>query len=327
MRNSRKRLLIPLLLVSLIVVLISYTIYDNHRIKVVRQNVVIPELPAQFEGYTILQISDLHSRQFGRYDLDLITMINSLEYDLIAVTGDLQSHQNEDLTPVFNLLDLVNPHDGLLCTSGNVDPYFVDFYIGQVTVEGKTMQSHGCTLLDRPFAVERDGQRIWFSELFDDRRRESWRARQHPDGPLDERYNPAVAGALHAAYQAELDSVFSGINAENTLIGITHFPVTQPVLDDPAHAGMLPFDLILAGHYHGGQIRLPFLGAVYVPIPSNPQAGLFPDQRIVSGLYPGNGMQQYVSRGLGAGGPVPLLKFRLFNTPEINLLTLRSQTE
>jgi predicted MPP superfamily phosphohydrolase len=325
MRFTRKRLLIFLFFAILIMVVILYTIIDNNRFKVVRQDVVIPELPLQFEGYTILQISDLHSQQFGKNDIDLITAINNLDYDLIAVTGDVQSHYNRDLQPVFNLLDDVNQRDGLLCTSGNVDPYFVDFYIGQVTVEGKTMQSHGCTLLDRPFFVERDGARIWFSELFDDRRRESWRTRQRPAGPLDVNYDPDVANALHAIYKAEIDDIFSGITADSTLIGITHYPVTQAVLDDPTHDGMLPFDLILAGHYHGGQFRVPFVGALYVPIPSNRREGLFPDQRIVSGLYTSNGMQQYVSRGLGAGGPVPLLSFRLFNTPEINLLTLHRQ--
>lgn len=324
MRPSSRLFTIITSLILLVGGLVAYTIFDNNRFVVIHQSVTIPDLPSQFEGYTILQISDLHSKSFGKNQSELISKIKSLDYDLVAVTGDVQNHLNDDLQPFFDLVDSIDPRDGILLTSGNVDPHFVDFYIGQVTPEGKEMQSHGCRLLDYPVAVERDGARIWFSELFDDRRRENQWVRRRPAGPLDVHYDPAEAAALHQIYQAEIESIFKGITTRDTLIGITHYPVTQNVLDDPAHDGMLPFDLVLAGHYHGGQIRLPFIGAIYIPIPSQPRSGLFPDQRIVSGLYQGNGMQQYISRGMGAGGPVPLVMFRFLNTPEINLLTLHA---
>ncbi len=92
------------------------------------------------------------------------------------------------------------------------------------------------------------------------------------------------------------------------------------MLADPQ--GLPPYDLVIAGHYHGGQIRLPGYGAFYIPDDSLPRQGLFPPQELASGLYVGNGIQQYVSRGLGASSRITFLKFRLFDTPEVNLIIL-----
>jgi predicted MPP superfamily phosphohydrolase len=69
------------------------------------------------------------------------------------------------------------------------------------------------------------------------------------------------------------------------------------------------------------------LGATYIPDDTLAGYGLFPPQGLVSGLYIGNGIQQYVSRGLGASSRIPFLTFRLFDTPEINLITLRTSTQ
>ncbi len=282
----------------------------------------MPGLPPQFDGYTILQISDLHGQRFGARQEELANAINALDYDLIAVTGDMKKHQTNDMQPFYDLLHAVHRKNPLLCVAGNAGPSDVNKYTGTITEAGKELQAEGCRLMDYPFLVERNGEHLWFAELYDDNRRDPWRIQtgqpmQTTDTSARQKYS-----ADHAKYQKEIDDIFAGISPTDTLIGITHYPVTQDVLDDPVHDGMLPFDLVLAGHYHGGQFRVPMVGAIYVPIPSEPLKSLFPDQRIVSGLYIGNGMQQYVSRGLGAGGPIPLLRFRLFNSPEINLLTL-----
>lgn len=324
MRISFRRLIILLIFAALLITLVIYTVVDDSRFVIVRQDVTIPRLPQQFDGYTILQISDLHSQRFGAHEENLAAAINVLDYDLIAVTGDMQKHRVGDMQPFYDLLHAINHKDPILFTAGNAGPMDFDMATGYITEEGKKLQAVGCRLLDRPFVVERDGARIWFSELFDDNHRESWHVRFERKIPDTEMYDLQKYDMAHIAYKKTIDDIFAGISPDDTLIGITHYPVTQKVLDDPAHDGMKPFDLVLAGHYHGGQIRLPVLGAIYIPIPSEPRAGIFPDPRIVSGLYVGNGMQQYVSRGLGAGGPIPFLQFRFLDTPEINLITLHS---
>jgi hypothetical protein len=72
-------------------------------------------------------------------------------------------------------------------------------------------------------------------------------------------------------------------------------------------------DLIITGHAHGGQVRLPFIGGIVAP-----DQGFFP--KYTAGEYKSGDTTMYVSRGLG-NSVIPL---RLFNTPEINLLKIKA---
>lgn len=83
--------------------------------------------------------------------------------------------------------------------------------------------------------------------------------------------------------------------------------------------------MVVAGHYHGGQMRVLLYGAIYVPGSTLPRNGMFPPQSLVSGLQAFGTYQQYFSRGLGSSGSIRWLAFRLFNPPEINLITLVSK--
>ena len=71
----------------LLLFIIGYQAYDNNRITVAEDIVYIPDLPSAFEDFTILQITDLHGKRFGQNQVNLISQINALEYDMIAVTG------------------------------------------------------------------------------------------------------------------------------------------------------------------------------------------------------------------------------------------------
>ena len=72
-------------------------------------------------------------------------------------------------------------------------------------------------------------------------------------------------------------------------------------------------DLVFAGHTHGGQIRLPLVGALIAP-----NQGLFP--KYDAGRYDEEGSTMFVSRGLGNS----LVPFRLFNRPELVVVTLKN---
>src|SRR5699024_6891795 len=116
------------------------------------------------------------------------------------------------------------------------------------------------------------------------------------------------------------------LHQDETIIALNHFPIPDQRVDyivsDP-NTAWRPFDLIMAGHYHGGQFRVPFYGALFVPDPWYEPNSLFPPQDRVKGLWEYDGVKQYVSTGLGASDALPFLKFRLCNPPEINVLTLR----
>jgi uncharacterized protein len=115
--------------------------------------------------------------------------------------------------------------------------------------------------------------------------------------------------------------LLSQIPASDVLVGLTHVPFTVGEVSDMPQNDPA-YDLILAGHYHGGQIRLPLLGAVYIPDAGSDRHGWFPEQNRARGLYDWGPFRQYVSAGLGASGSVRILEFRLFNRPEINLVRL-----
>ena len=67
----------------LIAFCVVWNIYDNQRFVVTEQTVTLDDLPNSFDGYRILQISDLHGKYFGENQLDLLSAINQLDYDCI----------------------------------------------------------------------------------------------------------------------------------------------------------------------------------------------------------------------------------------------------
>ena len=321
-----RRLLLPLLVTLLAAIVIAniaiYTAFDNARFTVTRQEVSITNLPPQFDGFTILQVSDLHSLYFGEDQQMLAQAINGLTYDMIAFTGDMQDHKG-DLQPFLDLVHGIERRSPALYVAGNSGSEDVDLKAGYVYEDGLRLRAEGLTLMDRPVVIERGGARVWFTEAYEGRSPAG--LKQDAEGRLASGKYPQYTGYLadQIVFLSGLKVTFDGITEEDTLIGVTHYPLTKSQMDDP-NRDLPPFDLVIAGHYHAGQIRLPFIGALYIPAPREARRGWFPDERIVSGLYQGAGIQQYVSRGLGAGGYVSWLKYRLFNTPEINLITLRA---
>lgn len=112
-------------------------------------------------------------------------------------------------------------------------------------------------------------------------------------------------------------------------VRVDHYPVQANMTQEDWNVlGYIDYDLSISGHYHGGQLRLPFIGALYIPSPtSGIWNGYFPKQTEVKGLNQIQNMQQYISAGLGSSGSISFLDFRLFNTPEINVLILKAPEE
>jgi uncharacterized protein len=317
----------------LLIFLVDYTIFDNNHINIVRQTVPIKGLAPEFDGFTILQISDLHGKRFGNSEQSLTGIINSLDYDAIAITGDSKDTSSKDFQPLLELIHGLKKKTPIYYISGNTGPfdiyysttgarYSLDMTDGVVQPDGIILRNAGCTLLNQPQVIERGGARLWFATDFS--KAQSIVIVKQTQQELLGTKNQALRNTLAAKieYQENLQKFYDAIQPNDTLIGIFHIPITYKMLENPQ--GLPPYDLILAGHYHGGQIRLPYYGALYIPDDTLQWHGFFPPQELVSGLFSGNGIQQYISRGLGASRRIPFLAFRLFDTPEINLITLRA---
>jgi uncharacterized protein len=309
MDNIKRMIVVTFLLLALI--LVAYTIYDNGRIVVKEQIVYIDNLPQAFDNFRILQISDLHGKRFGTGQSELISLVNGIDYDMIAFTGDMQSYTNK-LDPFIELLKGIKNKEYMFYVNGNVD-YAYSSLAGNVYAAGTRLEEDGCSLLTEPYKLERNGQTLWISNYFTKTDIELYAGSRDIFLGNQEEY------AAYKEYDARLEKVFSEIKGNGEIkIAVTHMPFLKELMQS-SKDDFLDYSLILAGHYHGGQFRIPFYGALFTPGTRSEPGTWFPDQKDVEGLVEYGGIQQYVSAGLGAS----IVPFRLFDTPEINVITLK----
>lgn len=249
-----------IIITLLIFTTVIYNIYDNNRIKIVEQDIKIDNLPQSFNNFTILQITDLHGKYFGENQKKLVDKINSIDYDIIAITGDIKNKHEDNIDAFLDMMNGINNKEKVFFVMGNADNEKFK----------KGIKNSGCNMLENPYEFKRGNDSLWINEF-----------------------------------------VFTQpFEANGIKIGLTHMPIESD----------MGYDLVISGHYHGGQYRIPFYGALFVPdINGN---GFLPKQSEVSGLVNRNGYVEYISRGLGSSSSIEALEFRLFNTPKINVIKL-----
>ena len=158
-----------------------------------------------------------------------------------------------------------------------------EWALGGVPALQELLSTHGVTVLSNAFLpLERNGDTIILAGIDD------------PNGYADQKTPEAVAAEVYAAYG---DPFWVLLAHRNNRFEQQY--------------SLLGADLVISGHAHGGIIRLPFLGGLI-----SHDLELFPDY--TAGLYEVNGSVLFVSRGLGSSGA----SFRLFNRPEVAVLTL-----
>jgi predicted MPP superfamily phosphohydrolase len=190
----------------------------------------LASLPAAFAGFRIAQLTDLHT---GRVPLaylqKTIDQVKQARPDLVVVTGDLVHHRNDMVEPATKLLS--GFECPVLVSFGNHDfaPYRGDDEPSSPNLHRELQNAliaAGLHVLrNRAMPIERQGQQLWFVGLDD-----LWFGD----------FNPPLA--------------FASVPAGATVIALSHNPDTAYLLADQ-HP-----DLILSGHTHGGQIRLPYYG-------------------------------------------------------------------
>lgn len=284
------KIVFGLICISLFMIIL-YNVYDNNRIKLVKEIIEIVDLPSDFEGFKILQITDLHGKTFGKNQEKLVDIINSLNYDMLAITGDMVDKHTDDTGPFIEMLDGIENKEYIFFVDGNVDKPSLNEVTNEITEEGQFLIDKGCNILEKPYEIKRGESSLWISRFLD----------------KNQFY------ALTCLVEESDDSV---------KVVLTHYPRHDYHFGEGTNTP--DYDLVLAGHYHAGQWRIPFYGALFVP---DAFSGLylFPNQDEVKGLITWGDTNQYVSAGLGASSSCKFLQFRLFNTPEINLLTLKSK--
>lgn len=253
---------------------------EPNRPRIVRQHIALRRWPDRLNGFTIALLSDFHyDPVFSVHPLhSAIGMINDLRPDLIALAGDFVSlslvpyNGEKDAAvaePCSELLRQMQAPHGLWAVLGNHD-----ISTASRIVIG-ALQARGIrVLLNQSVAIEQDGARLWLAGVND-----------------------------VLTHTSDLVTTLHGIPSDEATILLAHEP------DYADYVSRHPVDLQLSGHTHGGQVRIPLVGPLYLP-----ELG----RKYIQGLYRIGPLTLYTNAGLGTLR-VPV---RFNCPPEITLLTL-----
>lgn len=285
-KHPRTRRPRRVLFVLLTAIVLLFLYWDNTALQTTQTACTFPDLPSGFDGLRIVHLSDLHCREFGADNQQLFTAVAAAQPELIFLTGDLVDETAEDPLPYVQSVGTA--------LAAIAPTYFVtgnhEWSLGNRTVEQikRVLRESGVTVLSNEFTpLERNGDSILLAGIDD------------PNGYADQESPAELAEDLHSTYGfpfwlllAHRNNLFNGRYCR------------------------LGADLTFSGHAHGGIWRLPFTDGLV-----DTNLHLFPS--FTSGLYrctDGDDAAVFVSRGLGNS---PAWAFRLFNRPEVAVITLK----
>ena len=291
-KNNPKRILLIVLLAVIAVGLFIYA--DTNWIGVTHDDTYSVRIPKAFDGYKIVQLSDLHSKEFGKDNKTLLKRIKAAKPDIIVVTGDMMNSKNDngevfqklakELTRICPVYYVVGNHEE------NVEAFdskeMDDYYSRLKECKVEILSNEKTELVKNGGKIDMYG--MWFNLKY------------YPD-----RTNSYTKDIKFT--EDNMKQIMGKKDGKGFSILLTHDPL---YFDTYAAWGA---DLTLCGHLHGGIVRLPFVGGLL-----SPEIQFFP--KYSGGKYFKGGKEMIVSRGLGNSD----IKFRIFNRPEIVEVTLHS---
>ena len=272
------------ILSGILLILIAWTAWGNAALELNTYTISSRGLPDAFDGYRIAQVSDLHNAEFGDGNQRLLDMLREAEPDMIAITGDLIDSRKTNIAVALAFAEEAVRIAPCYYVSGNHEarvPEYRELKAG--------LEAAGVTVLDDArVEIEISGKSITIIGVND----------------------PSFLADYLTSDAAVMDRKLSELSSEDAsfTILLSH----RPELFDTYAAHEM--DLVLTGHAHGGQFRLPLIGGLIAP-----NQGLFP--KYDDGLYSEGNTNMIVSRGLGNS----IIPFRFNNRPEVVLIELKSQ--
>ena len=248
-------------------------------IEVTQHEARFKTLPEEFNGLVVAHLSDLHISRYGIRERRVLTLLAEAKPDVVVVTGDFTLEGSDPAAIQRFLRDLrdLHPPFGIWAVLGNHDHWYPP--AENYAAVRQLFKDAGVALLVNQWGRLGKGRDTLSLIGVDD--------------PFSGYADLAVA--------------LKGTQRTPFAILLTHSPQIF------IKADLMKFDLVLAGHTHGGQIRLPGIGALWLPAGS---------EDYESGWFYGQSAQMYVTRGVGTS----ILPFRLFCRPEIALITLKRGT-
>ncbi len=244
-------------------------------LEITSHSMILPRLHPAFDNYRIIQISDIHMETWMTRErlAEVVKTTNMLRGDLIAITGDFVTDifHRTPADLIENLSKLKAP-DGVFAVLGNHD-----YWTNVKTIRQVLELSSITELSNAVHTLERDGVSLHIAGIDD-----------------------------YWENKARLRDVLDQLPDEGAAILLAHEPDFAVI---SAQSGR--FDLQLSGHSHGGQVILPGIGPLVLPMYG---------RKFPKGLYQVDDMLLYTNRGLGTARP----QLRFNCRPEISMITLHA---
>lgn len=267
-RTVRKTLIV---LLSLLTAFIIYSLWADKALTEREFTIKSKDIPASFNGFRIVQVSDLHNTVFGKENEKLLKRIEAAKPDIIAVTGDIVDSRRTNTEIALNFLEKALSIAPVYYVTGNHESRIENSkaFLEEIKKLGvKTLENERITLVE-------ENDKITLCGITD------------PAFSADYLFDNESAVSEHSLRALGSTDTFD--------ILLSHRPEFFDLYTEHG------FNLVLSGHAHGGQFRFPFVGGFIAP-----GQGLFPE--FDSGLYEKSSTSMIVSRGLG-NSIIPLRLF------------------
>lgn len=287
MMKTKKKFIVLAAIVAILILLIIWIAYGNTDLEIYKYNVKSEDIPSEFDNFRIVQISDLHNAEFGENNEKLLLMLKQADADIIAITGDMIDSRNTDIDVAISFAQKAVNIAPVYYVNGNHESRVSGEY--EKLKQGLT--DAGVTILENSSADITIGDETISLIGIND-----------PTLRME-----LVDDTMEQNIAHQLVSVIP--DNDNYKVLLAHRPEYFDV-----YAGNV--DLVLSGHAHGGQFRIPFIGGLVAP-----GQGFFPEY--YEGSHIKENTEMIVSRGIGNS----IIPFRINNKPEIIVAELTKIAE
>lgn len=265
------------LITIVVIIVVTVIILGNYDVETYKYNIKSEKIPESFDGFRIAQVSDLHNAEFDKYNSTVLQPIFLSRPNIIVITGDMIDSRNTDVDVALSFAQKAVNIAPVYYINGNHESRVPEEYEELkkgLTEAGVTVlenESVDITIGEETISLIGINDPTFRMKLVDDTMEQNIGHQLMDIIPDNDNYKVLLAHKPHY-----FDS----------------------------YAGQV--DLVLSGHAHGGQFRIPFVGGLIAP-----GQGFFPEY--YEGSYIKEDTEMIVSRGIGNS----IIPFRINNKPEI----------
>ena len=278
----KKKYIVMISIMIVLSMLVICIVCHNKDLEINKFNVKSKYIPTEFDNFRIVQVSDLHNAEFGKNNEKLLAMLKQTDADIIVITGDLIDSRNTKVDVAVSFAEKATKIAPTYYINGNHEARVPEEYerlkqgLDEAGVTILENDSIDITIGDKAITLIGINDSSFRMELVDD---------------------TMMQNVSHQLMSVVPDN-------DNYKILLAH----KPHYFD-AYANQV--DLVLSGHAHGGQFKIPFIGGLVAP-----GQGFFPEY--YTGSYIKENTEMIVSRGIGNS----IIPFRINNKPEIIIAEL-----